>query len=171
MSRTEEFLVNKNRIMGFDIGLKGGFCTEIGNGRLFLGEYTGLKNLVKVLRILKPMIVVAENVHTMPKQGVVSNGTLMEQKGHLSGACAALDIPIEHIEPTRWMACVTLKKTKHFKDKKQWKKHLVEVAEGLAGDRASRGTINEKTADAFLIWYYYSSIKTDKPLKPIAINT
>lgn len=51
-----------------------------------------------------------EDVHTMPRQGVVSSGKLMEVVGALDMAAAALGVPVHKVEPELWkrlMGCPT----------------------------------------------------------------
>lgn len=111
-------------------------------------------------------IIVAEDVHTFHGQGLVSSGTLMKNRGRIEGMAAALDIEVHWIQPVQWIECYTLKRTKHFKHKRDWKKHLAEIAKEMVDD----SLVNEitlKTADAFLIWNYAASQHTEQPLKQL----
>lgn len=115
-------------------------------------------------------IIVAEDVHTFPGQGIVSNGTLLKNRGRVEGMATALGIQIHWIQPLQWIECYTLKRTKHFSNKKQWKKHLVQIAKDLMDDDEMKALVNEKTADALLIWNYAASQQTPEPLKKMALK-
>jgi len=153
-------------VMGFDIGASGGWCC--GNG-----HYVDIepipeqpKELVRKIKFAAPTIIVAEDVHTMPGQGGVSGGKLMQSKGILIGIAAALDIKVVLIQPLRWIETFTLKRTKHFNTKCEWKNYLKSIAEGLCPDHK----FTLKTTDAFLIWYYYARVLRGEA-KPIGILT
>ena len=114
-------------------------------------------------------IIVAEDVHTFPGQGVVSNGTLMKNRGRIEGMSAALGIQVHWIQPLQWIECYTLKRTKHFESKRKWKCHLAEIAKEMVDDSLVN-EINLKTADAFLIWNYAASQQTEEPMTRIGFN-
>jgi hypothetical protein len=154
------------KIMAVDIGLKGGIVM---NNR----------NVLHVLEADKIELdkwiadadrIIAEDVHTMPGQGIHSAGVLLEQKGYLRGLAAAIRTPIQFIQPLKWIECYTMKRTKHFetksgkKDKTGWKKHLLDLAREIASDQV-RPLLNLKTADAFLMWNYEASKLTPNPLE------
>lgn len=141
-------------LMGFDIGKLGGMCS--GDGRYIALEETPEtpKELSKAIRFSNPSTIIAENVHTMPGQGVASSGNLMQSKGVLMGVAAALNIKLVFIEPLKWIETFTLKRTKHFESKNDWKKYLMSIAQALAPQEH----FTLKTTDAFLIWYYYARV-------------
>lgn len=114
-----------------------------------------------------PDIIIAEDVHPFHGQGVVSTGTLMQNKGQVEGFASAMEIEIHWIQPIQWIECFTLKRTKHFSNKPQWKRHLIEIAKSIA-DGSFVNEINDKTADAFLMWNYAASQQTEHPLKPLS---
>lgn len=165
-------LVNEKKlnITAVDIGNEGGLCSNDFSGDVCLRRMPGThRDQWEAFLYGCPHVVVAENVHAMPGQGLVSTGTLLRNRGRLEGFCAALDIEPHFIEPLAWQQCFTLKRRKHFPDKRQFKKHLMEVAKSLAPP----SLVNEitlQTADAFLIWNYAASQQTEEPLKPIAIR-
>lgn len=152
----EPSFVNET-FMAVDIGLKGGIVYNEFD-RLVIEE---MKPDLKWLwgRIQAPQHLVAENVYTMPKQGIVSAGTLMEAKGIIRGMCAAADIEPDLIQPLKWIEVYTLKRRKHFDDKPQWKKHLLQVALEICPE-TYREQINLKTCDAFLIWNWAAARHT-----------
>jgi hypothetical protein len=164
--------VNEKRlnILAIDIGNNGGFAWNFHPDRCF--ELRVMPEDVMdrwfAAAHCSPDIIVAEDVHTIHGQGIVSNGTLMKNKGQVEGFCAAMEIEPHWIQPLAWIQCFTLKRTKHFANKHKWKQHLIEIAKGIAYGFSDSlvNEINEKTADAFLIWNYAASQQTDQPLKP-----
>lgn len=148
-------------ILGVDIGDKGGFCGQLGE-MLYLKRMPELDgDRAKIIIECDPKVVIAENVHVFPgaNRGVVSQGRLMEQKGALSGMCAAMSIPLTFLEPQLWISAYTVKSTKHFKNKDKWKDHLVAIAKSLNPPLMSfSAPLDRWTADAFLIWNFYASI-------------
>ena len=158
-------LVNERevRVCGVDIGKSGAIVANSG-GQVYLAkmpEDTEVR--VKIIKNAAPDIVYAEAVHTWRGQGIVSNGSLMEQKGFIHGVASALQIPIKWVEPLRWMECFTIKRTKHFDTTRQWKGHLAEIAKEFSPDYLL-DVINRETADAYLMWFWASCIEVGKPL-------
>lgn len=88
--------------IGIDPGYTGGICI-IENGVVSVFrmpvsttakgkncyDVESLVNLLKSYSHLNPSVAI-ENVHTMPGQGVSSSGALLEGKGIIIGACAAI---------------------------------------------------------------------------------
>lgn len=149
MQTVTELLNSDASCCGFDIGAEGGFCFNGG------GTITHLrmpKDSVEECRQFRhfPVTVYAEDVHTMPGQGVVSNGSLMQRKGRLEGMALATGRVVKWIQPITWISCFTLKRTKHFPNKGSWKNHLCDIARKLTHE----DSINKQTADAVLIWIY-----------------
>lgn len=107
--------------------------------------------------------VYAENVHTFPGQGVVSMGSLMQRKGRIEGATLALRRKIHWVNPLNWISCFTIKRSKHFSSKKEWKNHLLVIALEITGD----GRITLNTADAVLLWIYAAYNELGQPMKKI----
>jgi hypothetical protein len=151
-------LVDEN-IAGIDIGKTGGIVHNY-FGVLEV-ENTSLRSTLKALQECHRAI--AENVHPMPKQGIVSSGTLMLQKGMVIGVCAAKGVELDFIEPLEWIKCYTLKRTKHFETKTKWKRHLMEIAK-VVFPREYSDMITLHNADAFLIWNYFASLRIGNPL-------
>lgn len=106
------------------------------------------------IKIAAPTLIIAEDVHTMPGQGGVSGGSLMQSKGIIIGIAAAIGVKLVLIQPLKWIETFTLKRTKHFDSKNEWKKYLKTIAEGLCPTH----DFTLKTTDAFLIWYYYARV-------------
>lgn len=160
-----KYLVNeKSNIMAVDIGNEGGYCFN-GNGidiRITpIPEC--LRKQFEILGFPDPDFIIAENVHTMPGQGVVSQGTLLKNRGRLEGMAAAINCVIRWIEPSVWQRCFTIKRKKHFENTRAWKRHLIEQALEILPEEYHH-LINLKTCDAFLIWYYAAHIEVARPL-------
>ena len=62
--------------------------------------------------LLKPyagrqdVVVVLENVHSMPSQGVASSFSFGEGKGMWEGILGAFDIPFDLVSPQRWKKAI-----------------------------------------------------------------
>jgi len=165
--RIDPALVNET-ILAVDIGNEGGLVFNRAK-QSRLGIYRMpefVKELWLLVEQIKPTIIIAENVHSMPNQGVVAIGTLMKNRGRLEGVAAAAGINPKFIEPLRWMECYTLKRTKHFPTKTQWKNHLIGIAKGLVNEN-EKPFIDKRTADAFLIWNFAASQYTTTPMRPL----
>lgn len=110
-------------IIGIDIGLTGGisFFDTVSGEVLYVyempsekietkaGRSKGIINLPRLKFILEipkvhgeTALVVLENVHAFPGQGVVAMATLMEQKGIIRGLCAGLGYDEFLVEPKTW---------------------------------------------------------------------
>jgi hypothetical protein len=167
-------LVNEKdiSILAIDIGDKGGFVwNDTVTKELVIEPMPDdLEKQWMVFQRSGCEIIVAENVHTMPGQGIVSNGTLMRNKGVCEGMAAALGIEIHFIEPLKWIECYTVKRTKSFSSKRYWKKHLIEIAKEMADSDLLMSLVNERTADAFLIWNYAASQQTPEPLRLMGLK-
>ena len=110
-------------VIAVDVGLSGGIAFfDTVSGEL-LSVYTmptvshesktgKIKNsldidkLMFILEIPKAhdesAILVMENIHAFPGQGVVAVGTLLEQKGILRGLACGLGYEVELVEPRTW---------------------------------------------------------------------
>lgn len=157
--------------MAVDIGDKGGFCCNC--GQVFVNEMPeSVNERWKIVEESKPIIMVAENVHAFAGQGIVSTGTLLKNRGQVEMAAAAINAKMDFIQPLAWIECYTMKRKKHFKRTKEeikvglptWKQHLQEIA--LAVFPECYGyLVNEKTADAMLIWNFWAAKLIGEPLK------
>jgi hypothetical protein len=169
--------------MGVDIGNKGGICINNGPVLKFLPmPWDTKENPNKRLTIEKwntingnyPDIIVAEDVHAFAGQGIVSTGTLMKNRGQIEMAAAARGIIPDMIQPLAWIQCYTMKRKKHFKRTKEeikrgdvpnWKQHLVEIAMAMLPLGYNLSLVNERVADAILIWNYWAAQKIGQPLQ------
>lgn len=90
--------------------------------------------------------VIIEHVHTMPKQGIVSAGTFMQNYGVWLGLLTSYSFPYLQVSPHKWM--------KHFgtmpKEKKERKRHLLHLAQQRFPDTS----ISFALADAVMLAVY-----------------
>ena len=77
------------------------------------GEKTKRKYLTAAMALLlKPftgrpdVLVILENVHSMPKQGVASSFNFGEGKGMWEGILGAFEIPFDLVSPQRWKKAI-----------------------------------------------------------------
>lgn len=71
-------------------------------------------------------LVVIEDVHAFPGQGVVSSGTLLEQKGVIQGLASALGYDLVKVNPKTWQGSLGITPPKELKDKTKRKVWLKE---------------------------------------------
>ena len=173
-------LVNET-LLAIDIGNKGGLCWNDGSSVGFLEmPYDTKENpnprLVnekwEAINGVMPSTIVAENVHAFEGQGIVSTGTLLKNRGQVEMAAAATGAEMILIQPLAWISCYTMKRKKHFKRTKEeiaakmptWKQHLAEIAMAILPAGYDLSLVNERTADAILIWNYWASVMTGNQL-------
>lgn len=96
------------RILAIDPGAKGGFVLLDDNELLNFYQFTddkeaSVKNLTAVAQsLLVGDIVVREDVHSMPNQGVVSTFTFGYNTGMLDGWAYTQRVPMKKITPQSW---------------------------------------------------------------------
>ena len=168
--------------MAIDIGNKGGIAwnqygifwiVEMPSDTKEKPDPNLLMKRWKAISLPEPSRIVAENVHAFAGQGIVSTGTLLKNRGQVEMAAAAVGAFLDMINPLSWIECYTMKRKKHFKlskeDKKAglptWKQHLVEIAHYVLPPDLDHSLVNERTADAILIWNFYAAKLIGKPLK------
>jgi len=95
------------------------------------------------------MAVVVEQVNAMPGQGVTSMFNFGQSFGAIKGVCAALNLPIYFVRPSKWK--------KHFelinsaKDASRTK--VIEMYPSLSNQLTRKKDVNK--TDAILIARYY----------------
>lgn len=153
-------------LLSVDLGAKGGLCwngidTTFGGRKLFTEKIPETpKDIAKEIYHKHASIVVAEDVRSWQAH----SGALMVKRGILEGICAAYNLPVVFIEPQVWMKCFTHKNKKHFDDNDtKWKKHLIEIAEGVFGMKG----LSSGEADAIMMWNFYASIIVNDRMRPI----
>lgn len=117
-------------IMGIDPGLSGGiaFITQVAGGTklhvethivpVMRNSKTNRKSIdpwamANLIKHYNPILAVIEEVHAMPKQGVVSMFTFGKGFGIVLGVCTALQIPIKMISPPEWKRRLGLTKKEY----------------------------------------------------------
>ena len=98
----------------------------------------------------KEIIVVVEHVNAMPGQGVTSMFNFGQSFGVIKGVCAALNIPIHFVRPTKWKKHFNLIKTN--KDASRTK--VIEVYPNISSKLSRKKDSNK--ADAILIARYFN---------------
>ena len=154
------------KVIGIDPGLSGAIAI-IENKRV-LGIFDmpvmaeGKKNkrqlnsaqLVNIIRENtnnnEEIIVVVEQVNAMPGQGVTSMFNFGQTFGAIKGVCAALELPIYFVRPTKWK--------KHFElinsSKDSSRTKVIEMYPSLSSQLSKKKDVNK--SDAILIARYYS---------------
>lgn len=155
---------NIPNIMAVDLGIEGGICWNHWKD-VFIQEMPK-DDKKRVLCYMNQEIekIVAEDVRIFPGFSIKAGATFMIGKGFLIGAAQAVDKTVEFIQPQEWISCYTIKQSKHFKNKKEWKKHLLEIALKECPDSLFN-KINLKTCDAFLIWNYIARRESGNPMQ------
>lgn len=148
-------------VIAVDIGLSGGIvffdtvsgeilsAVEMPTEKITTksGKEKKVVNLARLRHILEVpkehkerALLVMENVHAFPGQGTVAIGTLMEQKGIISGMATALGYEVVTVEPKTWQAWYGMLPPKELKGatatktKTMRKKWLKEQSVTMAGD-------------------------------------
>jgi hypothetical protein len=170
-------LVNEKRIrvMAVDIGNNGGIVVNtIGHHQPILFDMPkSLPEAWDIFQTYEPHYILAENVHTWKGQGIVSQGTLLQNRGRIEGMAAAIKVDIDFIEPLEWIRCFTIQRKKHFetnggkKSGPKWKKHLLHIAQQIG---EGRFLLDLGTCDAFLMWIYAAYRYGGEPLKPQSLQ-
>ena len=157
------------KIIGIDPGLSGAIAILENNKVLKVFEMPtmaeGKKNkkqlnsaqLVTLLQnnIIKneEVSVVVEQVNAMPGQGVTSMFNFGQTFGAIKGICAALQLPIFFVRPSKWK--------KHFElinaSKDASRTKVMEMYPSLSGDLSRKKDVNK--SDAILIARFYSDTR------------
>ena len=113
-----------------------------------------LVNLIKDNIDLKEEIsVVVEQVNAMPGQGVTSMFNFGQTFGAIKGVCAALELPIFFVRPSRWK--------KHFElinsSKDSSRTKVIEMYPKLSNQLSKKKDVNK--SDAILIARFFSETR------------
>ena len=99
------------------------------------------------------MAVVVEQVNAMPGQGVTSMFNFGQSFGAIKGVCAALNLPIFFVRPSKWK--------KHFElinsSKDASRTKVIEMYPSLSNQLTRKKDVNK--TDAILIARYYAETK------------
>lgn len=102
--------VPEHCILGIDPGLSGAVAFYFPSRPTLIasddvpvaGDEVDAATLAQRIRQIAPTVAVIENVHAMPKQGVVSMFRFGRAFGAVLGVVAALGIPAHLVAPGRW---------------------------------------------------------------------
>ncbi len=157
------------RIIGIDPGLSGAIAVMEDNKVLNLFDIPVMSegkknkrqlNSALLVSLLKENIVsheevavVVEQVNAMPGQGVTSMFNFGQTFGAIKGVCAALDLPIFFVRPSKWK--------KHFElinsSKDSSRTKAIEMYPKLSNQLTKKKDVNK--SDAILIARYYSETR------------
>ena len=157
------------KIIGIDPGLSGAIAILENNKVLSIFEIPVMSegkknkrqlNSAQLVKLLKDNIseneevsVVVEQVNAMPGQGVTCMFNFGQTFGAIKGVCAALELPIFFVRPSKWK--------KHFelinspKDSSRTK--AIEMYPSLSSQLAKKKDVNK--SDAILIARFYSETR------------
>jgi len=156
-------------IIGIDPGLSGGIAVLENNKVLNMFDMPvmpeGKKNKrqlnsAQLVSLIKENIksdeeiaVVVEQVNAMPGQGVTSMFNFGQTFGAIKGVCAALELPIFFVRPSKWK--------KHFElinsSKDSSRTKVIEMYPTLSNQLTKKKDVNK--SDAILIARFYSDTR------------
>ena len=157
------------KIIGIDPGLSGAIA--ILQDKQVLGIYDmpvmseGKKNKrqlnsAQLVNIIKEniitneeIVVVVEQVNAMPGQGVTSMFNFGQSFGAIKGVCAALELPIFFVRPSKWKKYFEL--INSSKDSSRTK--VIEMYPSLSNQLTKKKDVNK--SDAILIARHYFDTK------------
>ena len=157
------------KIVGIDPGLSGAIAIMENNKVLSIFDMPimaeGKKNkkqlnsaqLVKIIKenikMEDEVAVVVEQVNAMPGQGVTSMFNFGQTFGAIKGMCAALNLPIFFVRPSKWK--------KHFElinsSKDSSRTKAIEMYPKLSNQLAKKKDVNK--SDAILIARFFSDTR------------
>ena len=157
------------KIIGIDPGLSGAIAVMEDNKVLNLFDIPVMSegkknkrqlNSALLVSLLKENIVsheevavVVEQVNAMPGQGVTSMFNFGQTFGAIKGVCAALDLPIFFVRPSKWK--------KHFElinsSKDSSRTKAIEMYPKLSNQLTKKKDVNK--SDDILIARYYSETR------------
>ena len=109
-----------------------------------------LVNIIKEnINLKDEVIVVVEQVNAMPGQGVTSMFNFGQTFGAIKGVCAALDLPIFFVRPSKWKKYFDL--INSSKDSSRTK--VIEMYPSLSNQLSKKKDVNK--SDAILIARFY----------------
>ena len=158
------------KIVGIDPGLSGAIAVLEEKKVLALFDMPVMSegkknknqlNSAQLVNILKENIkndediaVVVEQVNAMPGQGVTSMFNFGQTFGAIKGVCAALNLPIVFVRPSKWK--------KHFElinsSKDSSRTKVIEMYPSLSNQLARKKDVNK--SDAILIARFYSETRS-----------
>ena len=160
------------KIIGIDPGLSGAIAILENNKVLNLFDIPVMSegkknkrqlNSALLVSLLKENIkndeevaVVVEQVNAMPGQGVTSMFNFGQTFGAIKGICAALDLPIFFVRPSKWK--------KHFElinsSKDASRTKAIQIYPNLSNQLSKKKDVNK--SDAILIALYYEETQNSQ---------
>ena len=101
------------------------------------------------------VVVVVEQVNAMPGQGVTSMFNFGQTFGAIKGVCAALDLPIFFVRPSRWKKYFEL--INSSKDSSRTK--AIEMYPSISNQLAKKKDVNKSDAILIARFYYETRLK------------
>ena len=157
------------KIIGIDPGLSGGIAILQGNKVLNLFDMpvmsegkknkrqlnsAQLANLIKNnIKTNEDVAVVVEQVNAMPGQGVTSMFNFGQSFGAIKGVCAALEVPIYFVRPSKWKKYFDL--INSSKDSSRTK--VIEMYPSLSNQMTRKKDVNK--SDAILIARFFNETR------------
>ena len=158
------------RIVGIDPGLNGAIAFLENNRVLGIFDMPVMSdgkknkkqlNSAHLVNLIKEntesneeVAVVVEQVNAMPGQGVTSMFNFGQTFGAIKGVCAALNLPIFFVRPSKWK--------KHFElinsSKDSSRTKVIEMYPSLSNQFARKKDVNK--SDAILIARFYSETRS-----------
>ena len=118
-----------------------------------------LVNIIKEsLNLNDEIAVVVEQVNAMPGQGVTSMFNFGQTFGAIKGVCAALDLPIFFVRPSKWKKYFEL--INSSKDSSRTK--AIEMYPSLSNQLAKKKDVNKSDAILIARFYYDTRITVKK---------
>ena len=156
-------------VVGIDPGLSGAIAILENNKVLNIFDMPGMAegkknkrqlNSAQLVSIIKhstksdtEIAVVVEQVNAMPGQGVTSMFNFGQTFGAIKGVCAALELPIFFVRPSKWK--------KHFElinsSKDSSRTKVIEMYPSLSSQLAKKKDVNK--SDAILIARFYTETR------------
>tara|TARA_B100000941_G_C28426108_1_gene511565 strand:- start:298 stop:789 length:492 start_codon:yes stop_codon:yes gene_type:complete len=162
------------KIVGIDPGLSGAIAILENKKVLSLFDMPimaeGKKNKrqlnsAQLVNIIKESVnlndeiaVVVEQVNAMPGQGVTSMFNFGQTFGAIKGVCAALDLPIFFVRPSKWKRYFEL--INSSKDSSRTK--VIEMYPSLSNQLAKKKDVNKSDAILIARFYYDTRITVKK---------
>jgi len=163
------------RVIGIDPGLSGAIAVLENNKVLNMFEMPVMSegkknkrqlNSALLVNLIKENIqnseevaVVVEQVNAMPGQGVTSMFNFGQTFGAIKGICAALELPIFFVRPSKWKKYFELINTS--KDSSRTK--AIEMYPKLSSQLAKKKDVNK--SDAILIARFFSETRFNEENK------
>ena len=162
------------KVIGIDPGLNGAIAFLENNKVLSIFDMPvmaeGKKNkrqlnsaqLVKIIRENtknnEEIRVVVEQVNAMPGQGVTSMFNFGQTFGAIKGLCAALELPIFFVRPSKWKKYFEL--INSSKDSSRTK--VIEMYPTLSHQLTKKKDVNKSDAILIARFYYETTFKDNK---------